>query len=97
MNIISSYQNNVLVRQCGVAVRNKEIDQKSRIKNKEEYHQPGDVDTNEDSGTNNDSENDTTIEQRRITECFLKNIRKECEHQNTVERIETTEESNFSK
>ena len=52
--------------------------------------------TNEDSGTNNDSENDTTIEQRRITECFLKNIRKECEHQNTVERIETTEESNFS-
>ena len=52
--------------------------------------------TNEDSGTNNDSENDTTIEQRRITECFLKNIRKECEHQNTVDRIETTEESNFS-
>ena len=52
--------------------------------------------TNEDSGTNNDSENDTTIEQRRITECFLKNIRKECEHQNTVQRIETTEESNFS-
>ena len=52
--------------------------------------------TNEDSGTNNDSENDTTIEQRRLTECFLKNIRKECEHQNTVERIETTEESNFS-
>ena len=52
--------------------------------------------TNEDSGTNNDSENDKTIEQRRITECFLKNIRKECEHQNTVERIETTEESNFS-
>ena len=52
--------------------------------------------TNEDSGTNNDSENDTTIEQRRITECFLKNIRKECEHQNTVERIETTEESNFN-
>ena len=52
--------------------------------------------TNEDSGTNNDSENDTTIEQRRITECFIKNIRKECEHQNTVERIETTEESNFS-
>ena len=44
MNIISSYQNNVLVRQCGEAVRNKEIDQKSRIKNKEEYHQPGDVD-----------------------------------------------------
>ena len=52
--------------------------------------------TNEDSGTNNDSENDTTIEQRRITECFLKNIRKECEHQNTVERIETTEKNNFS-
>ena len=26
------------------SVRNKEIDQKSRIKNKEEYHQPGDVD-----------------------------------------------------
>ena len=52
--------------------------------------------TKEDSGTNNDSENDTTIEQRRITEYFLKNIRKECEHQNTVERIETTEESNFS-
>ena len=44
MNIISSYQNNVLVRQCGEAVRNKEIDPKSRIKNKEEYHQPGDVD-----------------------------------------------------
>ena len=31
-------------RQCGEAIRIKEIDPKKRINNKEEYHQPGDVD-----------------------------------------------------
>ena len=43
MKIVSTYQNNAFARQCGEAVRIKEIDPKKRINNKEEYHQPGDV------------------------------------------------------
>ena len=43
MSIISTYQNNALQRQCGEAVHIKEVDPKTRINNKEEYHQPGDV------------------------------------------------------
>ena len=43
MNVIASYQHNALGRQCGEAVWIKEVDPNKRINNKEEYHQPGDV------------------------------------------------------
>ena len=44
MKIISSHQNDALGRQCGEAIWIKETDPSKRINNKEEYHQPGDVD-----------------------------------------------------
>lgn len=43
MKVKSSYQHSALSRQCGEAVRIREIDPKRRINNKQEYHQPGDV------------------------------------------------------
>ena len=43
MKVISTYQHDALGRQCGEAIWIKETDPKKRINNKEEYHQPVDV------------------------------------------------------
>ena len=43
MKVIKSFQHNPLARQCAEAVRIKNIEPQKRINNKEEYHQPGDV------------------------------------------------------
>ena len=113
MKIISTYPNNALERQCGEAVWIKEIDPAVRINNKQEYHQPGDVEV---SYAKNDIINDKKkknqislkprietireespnienedFEQRKITEFFIKNVRKECENlekENIVEENE---------
>ena len=53
MKILSSYQHDALARQCGEAIWIKEIDPNQRINNKEEFHQPGDV---EISYTKNDKQ-----------------------------------------
>ena len=43
MNVESMHQNNALSRQCNEAVRIKEVNPNERINNKEEFHQPGDI------------------------------------------------------
>ena len=43
MNVEATHQNNALSRQCSEAIRIKEVEPKQRINNKEEYHQPGDI------------------------------------------------------
>ena len=58
MKIISSHQNYALGRQCGEAIWIKETDPSKRINNKEEYHQPGDVDIKY-------SKNDHEVKERR--------------------------------
>ena len=117
MKVMASYQHDALARQCGEAVRIKEVDIKQRINNKEEYHQPGDVEmtytkndntnllkqatktkvdsTNNDKeiSDNNSNENSTENEndQRKITEYFIKNIRKEVEDTNEAQVLSTQE------
>ena len=46
MKVICSHQHDALARQCAEAIRIKEIEPQKRIYNKEEYHQPGDVEIN---------------------------------------------------
>ena len=43
MKVVSSHQHDALGRQCAESVWIKEADPNKRINNKEEYHQPGDV------------------------------------------------------
>ena len=43
MKVIRSYQHDPLARQCSEAVWIKSIEPNKRINNKQEYHQPGDV------------------------------------------------------
>ena len=43
MNVESVHLNNALSRQCSEAIGIKEVKATERINNKEEYHQPGDV------------------------------------------------------
>ena len=43
MNIEATHQNTALSRQCSEAIRIKEVEPGKRIINKEEYHQPGDI------------------------------------------------------
>ena len=43
MKVLKSFQHNPLARQCAESVRIKNTDPSKRINNKEEYHQPGDV------------------------------------------------------
>lgn len=120
MKVMSSYQHSALSRQCGEAVRIKEIDPKRRINNKQEYHQPGDVEISykknekeyqinkdkrintEEESTNNKNtteavieiESEETINQRKITEYFVQNIRKEVEHTKESNDIEDTNGKN---
>ena len=65
MKIISTYQNNALGRQCSEAVWIKDTDPKTRINNKEEYHQPGDV---EISYTKNDKFNNEKKEKSKLSQ-----------------------------
>ena len=56
MNVESMHQNNALSRQCNEAVRIKEVNPKECINNKEEFHQPGDIEvtyTKNDNYNNN--------------------------------------------
>ena len=116
MKVLSSYQHSPLTRQCGEAVRIKEIDPKKRINNKQEYHQPGDVEISyrknekefniinkekhhENYTTQDNSEETTLVEteemnnQKKITEYFIQQIRKESEKcQETNESEDTHEE-----
>ena len=43
MKVVASYQHDPLSRQCREAIEIKEVYPKNRINNKEEYHQPGEV------------------------------------------------------
>ena len=114
MKVISSHQNDALGRQCGEAIWIKEIDPSKRINNKEEYHQPGDVEIKYSKNDHETKEKrkdklipvqncenqkeviengkDKENEQRRITEFFVKSVRKECEKSENEDTILNTQE-----
>ena len=74
MNVVSTYQNNALERQCGEAVWIKETNPNERINNKEEYHQPGDVEV---SYTKNDNHKALKNQSNKITQEIDTNMTKE--------------------
>ena len=101
MKVISSYQNNSFGRQCGEAIRIKEIDPNKRINNKEEYHQPGDVDVifakngliedNRKQKRQNDKHNVKPNSEERIKD---KSIEKNDENQKTITGYFTKQTNN---
>ena len=52
MKIIRSFQHNPLKRQCAEAVWIRKVDAEKRINNKNEYHQPGEVEVRYEKGEN---------------------------------------------
>ena len=52
MKVLKSFQHNPLARQCAEAIRIRNTDPQKRINNKEEYHQPGDVEVKYDKNIN---------------------------------------------
>jgi hypothetical protein len=118
MKIISSYQHDALARQCGEAIWIKETNPKQRINNKEEYHQPGDVELaytkndknykgnqkkvtiqeNKVEKENLEMSSEKENQQRKITQFFIKSVRKEVENQKVNENvnIDTNDIETFS-
>ena len=70
MKVLKSFQHNPLARQCAEAIRIKNTDPSKRINNKEEYHQPLDVEVHYKKNVNEkfkkkDLQHDATPQEKR--------------------------------
>ena len=88
MKVISSHQHDALARQCAEAIRIKEIEPQKRINNKEEYHQPGEVEIryekNETIKMINKSTNSNKQNNNETDEPQNKNDQQEIKNQKTI-------------
>ena len=107
MKILSTHQHDALGRQCGEAVWIKETHPNKRINNKEEYHQPGDVEIvynkndhelktksklkTKENEKIENDKKDDETEQGKSTESFIRSVRNENEIPNDEEIVNTQE------